>query len=228
MSTNGKNGHVTRYTAWCEPVESVLLHFDTSAEGLTSAEAQARAIKYGPNELRKEPATPLWKLVLDQFDDALVKMLLIAAFVSLVLAWFEEDTEAEGVRAFIEPFVILLILVLNAMVGVWQESNAESALEALKEMQPSIAKAVRSGALVPELPARDLVPGDIVQLVVGDKVPADCRVIHINTATLRAEQASLTGSHHSWSLTCEDAARCDMFVGEAQLGVTTEFTRDFS
>ena len=76
-----------------------------------------------------------------------------------------------------------------------QEANAESALEALKEMQPEIAKVVRSGTLVSDLPSKQLVPGDIVRLSVGDRVPADCRIVHINTATLRAEQASLTGAN---------------------------------
>ena len=194
MASSGlSNPDKSRYAAWCEPVDAVLAHLDTSAEGLTTAEAEDRAAKHGPNELQKEPATPLWKLVLEQFDDALVKMLLAAACVSFVMAIFEEGDEEEGLRAFIEPFVILLILVLNAIVGVWQEANAESALEALKQMQPDIAKVLRDGALVSDLPARELVPGDIVHLAVGDKVPADCRIVHINTATLRAEQASLTG-----------------------------------
>ena len=155
---------------------------------------QRRAAQYGPNELTKEPPTPLWRLVLEQFDDALVKMLLVAALVSFVIAVFEDDPGEAGLRAFVEPFVILLILVLNAIVGVWQEANAESALEALKEMQPAETRCVRGGELVAALPARSLVPGDVVHLAVGDKVPADCRLAKIHTATLRAEQSSLTGA----------------------------------
>lgn len=188
-----KKDEEERYAPWCKPIEDAFSHFSSSEAGLTSQEAQARVELYGPNELEKEPPTPLWKLVLEQFDDALVKILLLAAMVSFVLAVLEEDTE-EGLRAYIEPFVILLILVLNAIVGVWQEANAENALEALKELQPSTAKVERSGVLMPELPASELVPGDVIHLVVGDKVPADCRVIKINTATLRVEQASLTGA----------------------------------
>lgn len=87
----------------------------------------------------------------------------------------------------------MLILVLNAVVGVWQESNAEAALEALKELQSDNAKVLRGGRLHPELPARELVPGDVVELAAGDRVPADLRILHLKTATLRAEQASLTG-----------------------------------
>ena len=97
-----------------------------------------------------------------------------------VLAFFEEEAD-EGIGAFVEPFVILLILIINAIVGVWQEHNAENALEALKELQTCKAKCIRDGKLVPDLPAADLVPGDIVELAVGDKVPADLRLslIHI-------------------------------------------------
>ena len=76
-----------------------------------------------------------------------------------------------------EPAVIALILVLNAIVGVWQESNAERALEALKEMQSEHAKCLRDGRWNGSLEARDLVPGDVVELKTGDRVPADCRVI---------------------------------------------------
>jgi len=84
-------------------------------------------------------------------------------------------------------------LVLNAVVGVWQESNAEAALEALKEMQPEGAVAVRDGSKKVSIPAKDLVPGDVVVLAAGDRVPADARVLSLATATLRVEQASLTG-----------------------------------
>jgi len=108
------------------------------------------------------------------------------------LAFFE-DEGTEGIRAFIEPAVILLILVLNAAVGVWQESNAENALEALKEMSAETARCLRSGRVIPELPARELVPGDIIELVAGDRVPADARVLKLKTAILRAEQSALTG-----------------------------------
>ena len=100
---------------------------------------------------------------------------LVAALVSFVLAFTEE--RAPGVELsltdFVEPGVILLILVLNAIVGVWQESNAESALEALKEMQSDTARCLRAGEWVSDLPARELVPGDVVEVRTGDRVPAD-------------------------------------------------------
>jgi Ca2+-transporting ATPase len=116
----------------------------------------------------------------------------LAACVSFGLAFFEDDG-TEGIRAFIEPAVILLILILNAAVGVWQESNAENALEALKEMSAETARCLRNGRLIPELPARELVPGDIIEVAAGDRVPADARVLKLKTAILRAEQSALTG-----------------------------------
>eukprot|EP00882_Tetradesmus_deserticola_P023328 GHRQ01025383.1.p1 GENE.GHRQ01025383.1~~GHRQ01025383.1.p1 ORF type:complete len:162 (+),score=44.19 GHRQ01025383.1:269-754(+) len=118
------------------------------SHGLSREEVDRRREQYGTNELQKEPGTPLWKLVLSQFDDMLVKILLAAALVSFVLAYLEEGSAEEGIRAYIEPLVILLILVLNAIVGVWQESNAEKALDALKELQSEHAKVLRDGKLV--------------------------------------------------------------------------------
>ena len=96
-------------------------------------------------------------------------------------------------QAFVEPFVILLILVINAIVGVWQEHSAESALEALKELQSCNAQCVRDGELVPDVPATELVPGDIVHIGVGDKVPADLRILKLKTTSLRTDEGALTG-----------------------------------
>ena len=90
-------------------------------------------------------------------------------------------------QAFVEPFVILLILVINAIVGVWQEHSAESALEALKELQSCNAQCVRDGELVPDVPATELVPGDIVHIGVGDKVPADLRILKLKTTSALAD-----------------------------------------
>jgi Ca2+-transporting ATPase len=173
----------------------VLEHFGVEEHtGLTSAAVDKARAQHGFNELDKEEGTPLWKLVLEQFDDALVKILLAAAVVSFVLAWFEG--EEEGISAFVEPLVILIILVLNAIVGVWQESNAEAALEALKDLQPENARVLRDGEMA-TIPARELVPGDIVEIRVGDKVPADMRLISMKTTAIRVEQAQMTGESTS-------------------------------
>ncbi|KAJ6321033.1 hypothetical protein OIU78_016265, partial [Salix suchowensis] len=133
--------------------------------------------------------TPFWKLVLKQFDDLLVKILIAAAAVSLVLALINGET---GLTAFLEPFVILLILAANAAVGVITETNAEKALEELRAYQADIATVLRNGCFS-ILPATELVPGDIVEVSVGCKVPADMRMIEMLSNQLRVDQAILTG-----------------------------------
>jgi Ca2+-transporting ATPase len=183
------------FPAWSWSVEQCLKEFSVKLDkGLSTYEVEKRRERYGLNELTKEKGKPLWRLVLEQFDDMLVKILLVAACISFILAYMHGSESGEsGFEAFVEPFVIVLILVLNAIVGVWQESNAERALEALKEMQCESGKVLREGYWVPDLPARELVPGDIVELRVGDKVPADMRIAALKTTTLRVEQSSLTG-----------------------------------
>lgn len=149
--------------SWSSTPQEVLeSHGVTLQKGLSAGQVEKLRAEYGPNELDKEESTPLWKLVLQQFDDLLVKILLGAATLSFVLAFFEDGEE--GLQAFVEPFVILLILILNAVVGVWQEHNAENALEALKQLQDCHCQCMRDGALVPDVPAADLVPGDVVHI----------------------------------------------------------------
>ncbi|XXG54923.1 hypothetical protein AAC387_Pa03g2688 [Persea americana] len=195
------------FPAWARDVQDCLdhLHVDPQS-GLRLEEVDHRRKIYGWNELEKHEGPSIFRLVLDQFNDTLVRILLVAAVVSFVLAWYDGDSGGEvaaGITAFVEPLVIFLILIVNAVVGVWQESNAEKALEALKEIQSEHATTRRDGRTVPGLPARELVPGDIVELHVGDKVPADMRVLSLISSTVRVEQGSLTGesvavnkSHH--------------------------------
>lgn len=175
--------------------EEVCRHFDTSLDGLTEEQVEENLNTYGYNEMPAEEGKKLWELILEQFDDLLVKILLLAAIISFVLALFEEhDDQTSAVTAFVEPFVILLILIANATVGVWQERNAESAIEALKEYEPEMAKVIRSDKHgVQMIRARELVPGDLVEISVGDKIPADIRLIKIFSTTLRIDQSILTG-----------------------------------
>ncbi|NXJ74791.1 AT2A3 ATPase, partial [Trogon melanurus] len=169
------------------PVLDVLRRFGVSEScGLSPEQVRRNREKYGPN------GKSLWELVLEQFEDLLVRILLMAAFLSFILAWFEEGEETT--TAFVEPIVIIMILIANAVVGVWQERNAESAIEALKEYEPEMGKVIRADRSgVQRIRARDIVPGDIVEVAVGDKVPADIRIIEIRSTTLRVDQSILTG-----------------------------------
>ncbi|XP_061969303.1 calcium-transporting ATPase 3, endoplasmic reticulum-type-like isoform X2 [Populus nigra] len=170
--------------AYARSIAEVLDFFGVDpVKGLSDSQVTLHSKIHGKN------GTPFWKLVLKQFDDLLVKILIAAAAVSLVLALINGET---GLTAFLEPFVILLILAANAAVGVITETNAERALEELRAYQADIATVLRNGCFS-ILPATELVPGDIVEVSVGCKVPADMRMIEMLSNQLRADQAILTG-----------------------------------
>ncbi|KAF9434901.1 hypothetical protein BGZ76_007226 [Entomortierella beljakovae] len=172
----------------------VLDHFKVDIDkGLTTHQAKTSLEEYGKNELPEEDPTPLWEMILEQFKDQLVIILLAAAAISLILAVLEEDNSG---TAFVEPIVILLILIANATVGVIQESNAEKAIEA--KYSPHEAKVLRNGS-INKVYASDIVPGDIIEVAVGDKIPADCRVLLIHSSNFRVDQAILTGESSSVS-----------------------------
>eukprot|EP00299_Pterocystis_sp_00344_P002668 c13003_g1_i1.p1 GENE.c13003_g1_i1~~c13003_g1_i1.p1 ORF type:complete len:1006 (+),score=268.98 c13003_g1_i1:48-3020(+) len=194
-------------------------------KGLSSAEVEKRLAQYGPNELPAEERTPFWKLVLEQFDDKLVKILLAAAVTSFVLALFEEGEDQ--LQAFTEPAVIMTILILNAIVGVVQESNAEAAIEALKEYQSEDATVLRNGS-VSKISAKDLVPGDIIICDVGTKVPADARLVEIVTSTINLDQSALTGESVAVSKQLEEVADAAKAVNQDKKNVIfsgTDVTR---
>uniref|UniRef100_H2ZG99 Calcium-transporting ATPase n=1 Tax=Ciona savignyi TaxID=51511 RepID=H2ZG99_CIOSA len=168
--------------AYCKTSAEVLSYFSVSpTQGLSDEQVKRNRAKYGPNgRLWKS----LWQMVVEQFEDLLVRILLLAAIISFV----------KSITAFVEPFVILLILIANSIIGIWQERNAESAIEALKEYEPEMGKVVRQDrSAVQRILAKNIVPGDIVEVSVGDKVPADIRLIAIHSTTLRVDQAILTG-----------------------------------
>ena len=211
------------FKAWAKDVRECEEQFKVNVKvGLNHDEVENRRKIYGLNELEKHEGQSIWSLILEQFNDTLVRILLAAAIISFVLAWYDGDEGGEmEITAFVEPLVIFLILIVNAIVGVWQESNAEKALDALKEIQSEHAVVIREGAKISNLPAKELVPGDIVELKVGDKVPADMRVVELISSTLRSEQGSLTGESEAVNKTNkrvdEDAdiqgKRCMVFAG---------------
>ncbi|XP_047094499.1 calcium-transporting ATPase 4, endoplasmic reticulum-type-like [Lolium rigidum] len=185
------------FPAWARTVDECAKRYNVSlTHGLSTADAATRLRTHGANELHEHPGPTTLDLILDQFNDTLVRILLAAAAVSFLLA-LSSSAGALTPSAFVEPLVIFLILVVNAAVGVWQETNASKALDALRRIQSDHATVLRDGAWVPALPARDLVPGDVVQVRVGDKIPADMRVARLVTSTLRVEQGSLTGETNS-------------------------------
>ncbi|CAH9072510.1 unnamed protein product [Cuscuta epithymum] len=211
------------FPAWAKDVNECLEKYEVNQkDGLSTEEASARRQVYGTNELEKHDGPSIFRLILDQFNDTLVRILLVAAVISFVLAWYDGDEGGEmEITAFVEPLVIFLILIVNAIVGVWQENNAEKALEALKEIQSEHATVIRDGIKTSNLSAKELVPGDIVELKVGDKVPADMRILSLISSTLRLEQGSLTGESEAVSKTskavAEDAdiqgKKCMVFAG---------------
>jgi P-type Ca2+ transporter type 2C len=171
------------------PVEEVLesLHV-SSYHGLTSIQSTRRLAHFGPNKLQEAKKESLLQQILEQFDDRLVQVLVSVAFLSAVLASFENNAEA-----FIEPAVILMILLINAFVGIYQSSSAAESLDALKKLQAQTATVLRDSQWLTDVPVSALVPGDIIALKVGDRVPADARVIEVKSSSLYADEASLTG-----------------------------------
>ncbi len=165
------------------------LDVDTNT-GLSSAEAQRRLEKFGPNQLASAPPVPKWKKFLAQFQDPLVYLLLAATVISLI-AWFSECSH--GPAGEVLPFdaiVIILILIVNAVLGYIQEARAEQAVEALAQMTAPQTSVLRDGKIV-HINTADVVPGDIVVLGEGDTVSADGRLFA--AASLRIAEASLTG-----------------------------------
>jgi Ca2+-transporting ATPase len=155
--------------------------------GLSEEQARRLLEQFGPNELPEEAPTPLWKRFLEQFKNFLVIILLIAAAISVLIAVLRPG---EGGEEYIDAAAILGIVMLNAILGVIQETRAENALRALRKIAAPNARVLRDGHLT-TIPARELVPGDLVFLEAGNYVPADLRLTE--TANLRIEEAALTG-----------------------------------
>ena len=165
-------------------IEDVEKELNTNAEkGLTLEEVKKRQEKYGYNELKATKKKTLLQRFIDQFKDFSIIVLIIAAIVSGAVG----IAEGEGIT---DTIIILIVVLLNAIIGVTQESKAEKSLEALQKLTDHASKVIRNGE-VTVIPAKELVPGDIVVLDTGDYIPADLRIIE--AVNLKSQEASLTG-----------------------------------
>lgn len=163
--------------------EDVLKELDSSAGGITTAQADERKAKYGLNKLKEGEKKSLLRRFLEQIADPMIIILIVAAVVSGITAVYEGES-------FADVIIIMAVVIINAVLGVFQESKAEKAIEALQEIAAATSKVLRDGKQV-TLRSEELVPGDIVILEAGDSVPADGRIIEC--ASLKVEEAALTG-----------------------------------
>ena len=168
---------------YCEDQTKVLSSLNTSEEGLSSAEAQKRLEANGKNKLAAAKGKSLIRRFLEQLADPMIIILLVAALISGILAVVENES-------FTDVIIILAVVIVNAVLGVYQESKAEKAIEALQEMSAATSKVLRDGK-VQIVHSEDLVVGDIILLEAGDAVPADARILE--NASLKVEEAALTG-----------------------------------
>jgi len=168
----------TRASAHTEAPDALYLELGSSPEGLSNEEAASRLLKYGPNQLRATEGTSPWQLLLSQFRNILILTLLLATVLSAFLGHA------------VEAIAIAVIVLLAVLLGFVQEFRAEKAIEALKKMAAPNARVIRGGA-EQLVPASSIVPGDIVLIAAGDRIPADGRLIE--AVNLRIEEASLTG-----------------------------------
>jgi Ca2+-transporting ATPase len=168
---------------YLESAEKALEDLQSGPGGLSGGEAASRLAKHGPNQLAQEKKPSLLSRFFAQLKDPMILILLAAALVSGV-------TSAYSGESFADVIVILVVVLLNAVLGVYQESKAEKAIEALRQMTAATCKVLRSGKQI-TLPSAELVPGDVVILEAGDAVPADARLLE--SASLKAEESALTG-----------------------------------
>ena len=168
---------------YCEDIEQVLNQTNSAREGLSSAEAEKRLAANGKNKLAEAKKDSIIVQFLKQMADPMIIILLVAAAISGVLAVVEGES-------FADVIIILAVVIINAVLGVYQENKAEKAIEALQEMSAATSKVLRDGKIV-SIRSEDLVVGDVVLLEAGDAVPADGRLIE--NASLKIEEAALTG-----------------------------------
>lgn len=168
---------------YLEEKENVLKELDVTEDGLTQKEAENRKEKYGPNKLAEPPKESILKKVLKSILDPMIIMLLVAAGISGVTAFIQNED-------FTDVFIILFVVMINTILGIFQESKAEKAIDSLKEMTAVTSKVLRDGKME-ILKSEELVPGDIVILEAGDAISADCRILESHS--MKIEESAITG-----------------------------------
>ena len=174
------------------------LHGDPTS-GLDASEAEQRAGIYGPNALPEAPPVSTLKLFLEQFSSLIVWVLIGAAIVSGLL------------QEWVDAAAIIAIVILNAILGFVQEFRAERSLAALKHLEVVTARVIRDGALL-SLPARELVPGDLVQVEAGDRIPADARLVY--ATAFQTQEASLTGESTPVAKSSDPISQAEVPLGD--------------
>lgn len=182
----------------------------SGVDGLSGDEAERRFLKYGPNELKVERKKSPLSIFLSQFSNALVLILIVAGVVSVLIGLFEESG-AGALEKYSDAVVIALVVLANAVIGFMQEYKAEKAIEALKKMVAPTARVFRNGELE-GVPAVKLVPGDVVVIETGDKIPADVRLLE--EANLRVDEAALTGESVPVGKFTQPVEGDDVFIGD--------------
>lgn len=200
--------------------DEVLKKLESAPLGLSLEEAKVRLDRYGPNELVQTTRISPLKILLSQFTDVLVIVLIVAAIISAVLG-LSSGESAE----LLDAALIVVIVILNATLGFFQEYRAERSLQALKALAAPKAHVLRDGEPT-AVPARDLVPGDVIVLAAGDRVPADARLVEV--ASVRTNEASLTGESLPVTKTTQ-ALPQDTFLADRKnlvyMGTTVEAGR---
>ena len=186
--------------------EEVLRNLGTNPKkGLSNQEVKRRIEKYGKNKLKDKPKESFLVKFIKQFNDFMIIILIIASIISAVISTIQGEND------YIDSIIIIAIVILNAIMGVIQESKAEKSIEALQKMTPPKAKVTREGVVI-KINAEDLVPGDIITLEAGGYVPADCRIIE--SYDLKIEESSLTGENQAITKNSEIICKKNVPLGD--------------
>ena len=186
--------------------EEVLQKLKTDKRGgLAKQEVENRQKEYGKNKLKEKPKETIWVRFIKQFNDFMIIILIIASIISAGVSYMQGEND------YIDSIIIIAIVVLNAIMGVIQETKAEKSIEALQKMTPRKSKVIREGK-TEEINAEDLVPGDIVILEAGNYVPADSRIIEAHN--LKIEESSLTGETEAVTKDAEMICKKDVPLGD--------------